>query len=159
MDCIDCHNRPTHIFDKLEPKVDFGLYSKKIDPDIPGIREDSLTVLQKKYASHAEAREKIVEDLLALQSKRHGADFVAKNEQALITSGTYLLQAYLENVWPKMRITWGTYKQHIGHQDAEEGYGPRAVISVTMSPNNTCELIYASGVMIKFFSLAAKGGL
>ncbi len=123
MDCIDCHNRPTHIYDKLEPKVDFGLYSKKIDPNIPGIREDSLTILQKKYVSRDEAREQIVEDLLALQAKRHGADFVAENEQALINSGTYLLEAYLDNVWPKMKVTWGTYKQHIGHQDADEGYG------------------------------------
>jgi nitrate/TMAO reductase-like tetraheme cytochrome c subunit len=45
MDCIDCHNRPTHVYDELEQTVDFSLYSKKIDPAIPGIREDSLVVL------------------------------------------------------------------------------------------------------------------
>ncbi len=123
MDCIDCHNRPTHVYDKLEPKVDFGLLSKKINPAIPGIREDSLTVLQKEYATRDQAREQIVADLLSLQAKRHGQEFVAKNEQTLISSGSYLVEAYMDNVWPKMKVTWGTYKEHIGHQDAEEGYG------------------------------------
>ena len=123
MDCIDCHNRPTHVYDKLEPKVDFGLLSKKINPAIPGIREDSLTVLQKEYATRAQAKEQIVADLLSLQAKRHGQDFVAENEQALISSGSYLVKAYMDNVWPKMKVTWGTYKEHIGHQNADEGYG------------------------------------
>jgi hypothetical protein len=42
MDCVDCHNRPTHVYDDLEQRVDLGLYSKKINASIPGIREDSL---------------------------------------------------------------------------------------------------------------------
>lgn len=123
MDCIDCHNRPTHFFDDLEPKVDFGLYSKKLNPEIPGIREDSLTVLQQEYASRDEAREKIVQNLLALQAERHGAAFVAENERTLIESGAYLLDAYMDNVWPRMDVTWGTYKEHNGHQYEDEGYG------------------------------------
>lgn len=123
MDCVDCHNRPTHVYDDLEQKVDFGLYSNKIDPAIPGIREDSLTVLQQPYSDRDEAREQIVENLLALQAERHDADFVAENEAALISSGAYLLDAYMANVWPKMKVTWGTYPGHNGHQDDELGYG------------------------------------
>lgn len=123
MDCVDCHNRPTHVYDDLEQKVDLGLYGKKIDPSIEGIREDSLAVLQKEYASRDEAKEQIVESLLFLQAERHGAEFVAENEQTLIQSGAYLLDAYMANVWPKMAVTWGTYKGHNGHQDEEEGFG------------------------------------
>ncbi len=123
MDCIDCHNRPTHVYEDLEQKVDFGLYSKKINPTIPGIREDSLTVLTKEYASRDEAKEQIVETLLSLQAERNGQDFVAENEATLVSSGAYLLEAYLGNVWPKMNVTWGTYKGHNGHQNEEDGYG------------------------------------
>ena len=123
MDCVDCHNRPSHVYDNLEQKVDFGLYSKKIDPELPGIREDGLTVLKKEYVSRDEAKEQIVQTLLALQAERNGKDFVAENEKSLIASGAYLLDAYMANVWPKMKVTWGTYKQHIGHQDEAEGYG------------------------------------
>ncbi len=123
MDCIDCHNRPTHIYDDLERIVDFGLYSKKLTPEIAGIREDSITVLKIEYTSRDEATEKIVQDLQALVAKRHGTDFVAKHEQELIRSGAYLLEVYLNNVWPKMKVTWGTHLSHLGHHNAEEGYG------------------------------------
>ncbi len=123
MDCIDCHNRPTHVYDDLEEKIDFGLHSKKLDAKIPGLREDSIAVLRKEYGSREEAEEQLVETLLALQAQRNGDDFVAENEQALISSGRYLLDAYLANVWPAMNVTWGTYKGHNGHKNEESGYG------------------------------------
>lgn len=123
MDCVDCHNRPTHVYDDLEERVDVGLHSKKIDPSIPGIREDGLDVLQREYVSRDEAKEQIVETLLALQAERHGPEFVAENEQTLIASGAYLLAAYMDNVWPNMNVTWGTYKGHNGHQNEDDGFG------------------------------------
>ena len=123
MDCIDCHNRPTHVYENLAEKIDMGLYSKKINPDLAGIREDSFTVLQKEYASREEAKEQLVETLVTLQANRNGKDFVKEHEAALISSGKYLLEAYLGNVWPNMKVTWGTYKGHNGHQDEADGFG------------------------------------
>jgi nitrate/TMAO reductase-like tetraheme cytochrome c subunit len=123
MDCIDCHNRPTHVYDDLERVVDFGLSSKKLDPEIEGIREDSIAVLKSEYTSRDEATEKIVQDLQERLAKRHGDDFVAEHEKDIVRAGSFLLEAYLNNVWPAMKVTWGSYRQHLGHQNADEGYG------------------------------------
>lgn len=123
MDCIDCHSRPTHAFDNLMERIDFGLDSKKIHPEIPGIRQDSLTILRKPYASREEAAGHIVEDLKKLQEKRNGAEFILSNIKAISDSGEFLKKQYLGNIWPEMKITWGTYKNHIGHRYAKEGYG------------------------------------
>ncbi len=123
MDCIDCHNRPTHVYDDLLERIDFGLLSKKLNPEVEGMREDSITVLEKEYTSRDEASEQIVETLLALQAKRHGKEFVAENEESLVSSGSFLLETYLNNVWPAMNVTWGTYREHLGHRFADEGYG------------------------------------
>jgi hypothetical protein len=87
------------------------------------LREDAFTVLQKKYASRDEAKEQLVENLVTLQAKRNGNDFAKEHEATLISSGKYLLEAYLGNVWPDMKVTWGTYKGHNGHQDEADGYG------------------------------------
>jgi hypothetical protein len=122
MDCIDCHNRPTHVYDRPEERVDFGLLSKKINPDIEGIREDSLVVIKKEYSSREDAREKMAGDLLALQQKRN-PDQAKKNEKDIEKAAAFLLEAYLGNVWPDTKVAWGTYKSHLGHQDADEGYG------------------------------------
>jgi len=123
MDCIDCHNRPTHVYDDLRQKIDEGLFTRKISPEMPGIREDAFTVLETPYASRREAGEQLIENLLALQAKRNGVEFVAENENTLLASGKFLLKAYLGNVWPEMKVSWGTYKGHNGHAYADDGYG------------------------------------
>ncbi len=122
MDCIDCHNRPTHIMDMPEDVVDFGLLSKKINPEILGIREDSLTAIEVSYASQDDARENLVNNLMELQRNRNPLQ-AAKYEGDINKAGEYLLGRYLGNVWPDMKVSWGTYKTHLGHQYADEGYG------------------------------------
>ncbi|MFP3983086.1 MAG: NapC/NirT family cytochrome c [Desulfurivibrionaceae bacterium] len=122
MDCIDCHNRPTHRYDMPKERVDFGLLSKRINREIPGIREDSLQILNKEYPTREEAKEKMIEDLLSLQKNRN-AEQAVKYEEDIREAGQYLLETYLNNIWPGMNISWGTYKSHIGHQQSEEGYG------------------------------------
>jgi nitrate/TMAO reductase-like tetraheme cytochrome c subunit len=123
MDCIDCHNRPTHVYDLPEERVDFGLYSKKINGAIPGIREDSMTAITKEYNTRDEAKAQMTEDLMQLQVKRNGQAFANSHKEDIQKAGEYLLETYLGNVWPNMNIKWGTYGTHLGHQRAEEGWG------------------------------------
>ena len=123
MDCIDCHNRPAHTFESVIERVDFGLSNKKISADIPGIRQDCLTVLQTEYTSRDEAKKNMLNDLLRLQLKRNGEDFIASHKDTISTAASYLMTVYLDNVWPAMKITWGTYHTHIGHRVSQKGYG------------------------------------
>ncbi len=123
MDCIDCHNRPTHIYDMPDEVVDFGLLSKRINPEIEGIREDSLIALQREYPTREEAAVKIGEHLIALQKLR-GEDQYEKYAGDIEKAGAYLVESYMNNVWPKMNVTWGTYPSHLGHQQFDEtGFG------------------------------------
>ena len=123
MDCIDCHNRPTHIYDWPEDVVDFGLLSKQINPTISGIREDSLIALQREYPSREEAQERMPEHLIALQKLRD-EKLAETNIEALKIAGQYLVKSYLNNVWPDMNVTWGTYPGHLGHRHFDDtGFG------------------------------------
>jgi hypothetical protein len=122
MDCIDCHNRPAHIYQMPEDVVDFGLLSKAINPVIPGIREDSLIAISGEYATRDEASEKIGPTLMELQYNRSG-DEMQQYRAAIEKAGKYLVEGYLGNVWPETEVLWGTYKSHLGHQFEEEGYG------------------------------------
>ncbi len=79
--------------------------------------------MKTEYSSREEAKEQIVENLMSLQATRNGTEFVSDNEQQIIVSGNYLLDLYMGNVWPKMKVTWGTYKGHNGHIYADDGYG------------------------------------
>ncbi|MBU0673481.1 MAG: NapC/NirT family cytochrome c [Proteobacteria bacterium] len=120
MDCIDCHNRPTHIYDMPEQVVDFGLLSRVISRDIPGIREDSLTAITGDYATREEADAKIGSVLMELQYKRHGDD-VEQYRADIEKTGRYLAEGYLANCWPETRVVWGTYQGHLGHRSEDYG--------------------------------------
>jgi hypothetical protein len=124
MDCIDCHNRPTHIYQMPDEVVDAGLLSEAINNKIPGIREDSLTALTKKYETRAEAAENMTDYLISLQTLRGGAEHVAKWGPDIRKAGAYLLKSWQGNVWPAMKVEWGTYLSHLGHQHYEDaGFG------------------------------------
>jgi nitrate/TMAO reductase-like tetraheme cytochrome c subunit len=123
MDCIDCHNRPTHVYDRLEERVDFGLLSRRIEPGLAGIREDSIAVLKKEYTSREQAQEQMIKTLIELQAERNGNAYAEEKGELLVKAGQFLLETYMNNIWPAMKITWGTYRQHLGHQDEADGYG------------------------------------
>jgi hypothetical protein len=103
-----------------EEIVDFGLLSRELNPGIPGIYEDSLIALKRQYESREEATERLPDHFFALQGLRGETQKIKK---ALKKAADYLVEAYLNNIWPEMNIWWGTYKGHLGHQYAEEGYG------------------------------------
>ena len=46
-----------------------------------------------------------------------------KDVKEIKKAADYLVEAYSNNIWPKMNIWWGTYKGHLGHQYAADGYG------------------------------------
>jgi hypothetical protein len=120
MDCLDCHNRPTHIFQSPEQVVDKGMLNGKINPDLEGIREDSLIVLRRQYDTREDAGKRIPDHFFALRGLRgEGKDY----ESDLRKAADYLAESYLNNIWPGMNIWWGTYKSHLGHQNSKEGYG------------------------------------
>ncbi len=48
MDCIDCHNRPTHAFETPGPAVDKALESGELDRSIPFVKRDALLALNGK---------------------------------------------------------------------------------------------------------------
>ncbi len=118
MDCIDCHNRPTHIYQMPDEVVDFGLLSKRINPDIEGIREDALIALKYPYASREEAKAGIPDHLMKLQKLR-SEEQAAKYADDIRKAGEYLVEGYLGNVWPEMNVTWGTYRSHLGHPNPD----------------------------------------
>jgi len=120
MDCIDCHNRPTHIYDLPSDVVDFGLLSKDINGDIPGIREDALTALTAEYATRDEAAEKIGPALRELQYQRNGEE-IDKYRDDIEKAGLYLVDGYMANVWPETKVEWGTYQSHLGHRSEDYG--------------------------------------
>src|SRR5271165_3609854 len=59
MDCVDCHNRPTHAFDLPENAVDKAMANGRISPDLPFIRKKAVEILKVNYSARDVAQRTI----------------------------------------------------------------------------------------------------
>ena len=114
MDCIDCHNRAAHTFLTPEDALNRAMAEGGVSPDLPWVHKQGLELLKATYASEAKARTKIQEQLAEFYRAQHPEVLPAK--AALVKSaGEQLANLYSQNVFPFMKVTWGTHPNHIGH--------------------------------------------
>ncbi len=116
MDCIDCHNRPTHEFFLADRAMDKAMAAGRIDPSLPSVKTKGLEILKTEYAATEEAEQQIPQALEEYYKTEH-SDVYQGNQQAVERSAQGLLAVWKRNVFPEMNITWGTYSSHIGHTD------------------------------------------
>ncbi len=109
MDCVDCHNRPTHVYRLPEEEVDASIEAGRLDRALPFLRREAIRVLRAEYPSAEAARAAIRERLQAL----YGAPTQAP---AATRAAEELGDIWARNVWPGMKITWGTYPSLLGHE-------------------------------------------
>ncbi|MBU0479945.1 MAG: hypothetical protein KKG47_02465 [Proteobacteria bacterium] len=119
MDCLDCHNRPTHIFLSPEEALDRKISDGSISRDLPFIKQRALEVIQKEYRDRQEARKKISIDLESWYRDNYPG-LITSDEELLEKAVNSVYQAWSENVFPEMNVGWNTYQDNLGH---EEGRG------------------------------------
>src|ERR1700686_1927947 len=107
MDCVDCHNRPTHAFDLPENAVDKQMSLGHISPELPYIRKKAIEVLKGNYS--------------------------------------------LRNIFPEMRLTWGSHPNNLGHNDSpgffrcHDGSHTSAGGQTITNDCSACHQVLASG--------------
>jgi nitrate/TMAO reductase-like tetraheme cytochrome c subunit len=114
MDCIDCHNRASHTFLTAEDAINRAMAEGAISPSLPWVHKEGLELLKANYASQDEAKAKIPQQLAAFYRSQHPEVMQAKGE-LVKAAGEKLAVLYSQNVFPAMKVTWGTHPNHIGH--------------------------------------------
>lgn len=111
MDCLDCHNRPSHTFAaSAEKAVDAALAAGRVSRSLPFVKRDLVAALKAPYDSREAAAAGIAAHLR--RSGSGTAAPVAHEVERLVSVGQEL---YATNVFPNMRVTWGTYPNELGH--------------------------------------------
>ncbi|HXJ88195.1 MAG TPA: NapC/NirT family cytochrome c [Candidatus Binatia bacterium] len=116
MQCVDCHNRPTHTFDLPERAMDKGLALGEISAGLPFIKKKSVELLKTAYTSSQEAAEKLPAALVSFYQQDY-PDIYAKRGNDIRQAGQSVLAIYERNVFPELKVSWGTYPNNLGHTD------------------------------------------
>jgi nitrate/TMAO reductase-like tetraheme cytochrome c subunit len=116
MDCVDCHNRPTHAFELPHRGLDREITAGSISRELPFVKKQALELLKVKYTSQEEATRAIADGLAAYYAATYPD--LAKAKKAEIEAAVKAVQAvYLRNIFPNMKLDWGYHPNNIGHED------------------------------------------
>jgi hypothetical protein len=114
MDCVDCHNRPSHIYVPPDRAVDEALLGGKLDASLPYIKRQAVEALAKPYATTDEALAAIGTDLPAFYNAYYPA-VVAEKRDAIDGAVTEIRRIYQTYFFPEMRVNWQTHPDNLGH--------------------------------------------
>jgi len=115
MDCVDCHNRPSHTFRLPDAEIDRAMEFGRISRDLPFVRREGLRLLETEYADAAAAQAGIRDGLAAFYRSEY-PEIAAQSAEQIDAAAAALYEAWSANVFPQMKVTWGTYPNHIGHE-------------------------------------------
>ena len=105
MDCMDCHNRPSHRYLSPEKAVNQAMALNRIDASLPWIKTNAMYVLTQKYQTENEATNNIAKVLAA----KYPGDARAAAAIPVVA------QIYSENFFPEMKASWASYPDNVGH--------------------------------------------
>jgi len=121
MDCVDCHNRPSHNYQAPDSEIDVAIRDGLIDQSLPFVRKEGLRIIDAEYSSHEEAREIISTELTKYYVDNY-PEIANDRATDISDAATALGDIYSVNVFPQMQVWWNTYPEHIGHQNSEGCY-------------------------------------
>lgn len=114
MDCIDCHNRPTHIYIPPDQAVDQALLAHKLDVSLPYIKQQAVAALTGKYDTTAAAVQAIAHDIDGYYESKYPE--VARSKQLEIRNAIdEIQQIFRRTTFPEMKLNWETHPNNLGH--------------------------------------------
>jgi nitrate/TMAO reductase-like tetraheme cytochrome c subunit len=114
MDCVDCHNRPTHIYVPPDLSVDNSLLAKRLDVSLPFLKQQSVAALTANYDTTDAAMQGIAKSVESFYETKYPA--LAHSKQLEIRAAVDELQRiYRNTTFPEMKLNWQTHPNNIGH--------------------------------------------
>lgn len=114
MDCIDCHNRPSHVYTPPDLSVDRGIVGHSIDASLPYIKQQGVQVLTADYKTQDEAQQAIAQNINKFYSEKY-PQLVNTKADSIKGSVAELQRIYRTTFFPDMKVNWKTHPNNIGH--------------------------------------------
>jgi hypothetical protein len=145
MDCVDCHNRATHIYEDPDRAIDYRIQRGILDRSLPFLKREALQAITEGYPNMQAAMEGIANHMHGYYQRDHPE--MTASQSILIDSIITVLQTiYTRNIHPEMNIGWGAYPSHIGHignGGCFRCHNPRMVDDSGHSISNDCALCHS----------------
>lgn len=116
MDCVDCHNRVTHIYQDPSAAIDLKIRRGNIDRTIPFIKKIAYSALTATFAESGRAND-VIENTVKKFYKRNYPKILTSKSREIDQAVEELQKTYARNIHFSMNINWNSYPNHLGHRD------------------------------------------
>ncbi len=111
MDCVDCHNTSGHpISPTAERMVDRAIAAGGVSQKLPFARREGVRLVSASYPTQEDAAAAIDRGIRDFYAKQSNVDAEAVNR-----ASAALQDVYRRNVFPAMKVTWGSYPENRVH--------------------------------------------
>jgi hypothetical protein len=114
VDCIDCHNRPAHVYLPPDKAVNDSLAAGRIDPALPFVKRQAVEALSAQYSTEDEAVAAIGRDLEGFYRQNHPEVYAARGE-AVRAAVAEVQRIYRTYFFPEMKTDWKAHPDNISH--------------------------------------------
>jgi hypothetical protein len=116
MDCVDCHNRATHIYQDPEVAIDQALAAGRISRALPFAKKVGFGAVLGGYGPVKADGLQGIENAVRGHYLREKHD-VPVNLPDVDLMVAELQDIYSRNIFPGMNVGWNTYPSHLGHEN------------------------------------------
>jgi hypothetical protein len=150
MDCMDCHNRPSHNYETPQDFIDHAIAGGIIPVELPNVKSIAMKVLYATYNTEDSALLAIEEELNKYYSKKYPEFY--NGEDSLVNKAIEGIQnEFKKNIFPEMKASWDVYPDHIGHVEyngcfrCHSGFHESEQGSTISNDCNLCHTILLQG--------------
>jgi hypothetical protein len=114
MDCMDCHNRPSHNYQTPIFSINNAITAGLVPKELPDIKTVAMEVMNGKYSTNDSAMMGIENGINTYYSENYNELYNSKH--SLIEKAIKGIQdTYQKNIFPEMKVNWKAYPNNIGH--------------------------------------------
>lgn len=114
MDCMDCHNRPSHNYRPPAFFVNESITSGSIPADLPEIKNLSMEICSENI-SNSDSVTNFIKNTINEFYESDYPEIFESNPEKIKKAITGLTEIYFKNIFPDMKVRWDAYPNHIGH--------------------------------------------
>lgn len=114
MDCMDCHNRPSHKYFSPVKFVNNAMTSGMIPVSIPNFKLIAMEVLHAEYPTKDSALKAINSGIKEFYESKY-PEYYTSNKIIIENAIGVLQNEFNKNIFPEMNVRWNVYPDHIGH--------------------------------------------
>ncbi len=134
MDCMDCHNRATHIFQSPEDLIDQDIAQGRMDASLPYLKRQGMQALDPVNPSLDAAYAKI--EQLSDFYKNNYPTVYDQKQQSISQAIDVLKEVARLTTFPSMKTNWNSYANELGHQQSPGCFRCHGKLVATSGPTN-----------------------